>query len=247
MKDNKMYGIFAKVLNDPSVNIIAKDAGLDFIFYDMEHGMYTYERLHDLIITANALSFPSYVRVPQLAKGDVSRVLDAGAKGVMVPMIETLEQAKQLVQYAKYPPIGGRSYSGGANTFYQREKDHRKAMDEMNQEIVVIAQIETMLGVSNVEEIAKLEGIDALLIGPADLSISLGIPNEYHHEEMKKSIHKIIAACRKNKKQLGMIANLSMMEEYYEDLDILVSAIDIHILKEGFEKAVMDLQAFEKK
>lgn len=84
---------------------------MDFLFYDCEHGMIPYHRLEKLILMGNAEGIPSIVRVAQLARRDVSQALDCGADGVMVPMIETVEQAKQLVAWSKYPPLGIRSYS----------------------------------------------------------------------------------------------------------------------------------------
>lgn len=236
----RLYGCFIKISTNPSITILAKNAGLDFLFYDGEHGMYTYETLHDLILMGNAVGIPSIVRVPQLAKGDVSRALDCGATAVMVPMMENGEQAKQLVQWSKYPPIGNRSYSGGANTNYKGSGNHKCNMDELNESVITIAQIETELGVEHVEEILSVEGIDAAIVGPADLAISLGIPGEYLHPKEIEAIDKVAYACQKYKKGFGIIGKLELIEKYKDRINFLITKIDTDIIREGFEKSVKD-------
>jgi 2-keto-3-deoxy-L-rhamnonate aldolase RhmA len=240
MLNEKLYGAFIKILTNPSINMLAKNAGLDFLFYDCEHGMYTYETLHNLVLMGNAVGIPSFVRVPQLAKGDVSRSLDCGATGVMVPMIENREQAELLVQWSKYPPVGNRGYAGGANTNYRPSGNHKNNMYELNQSVISIAQIETELGVKNIEEIASVDGIDAVIVGPADLAISFGIPGEYYNPIEIEAINKVAEACRKYKKGFGIIGKLELIEKYKDIINFLITKIDVDIIREGFEKSVKD-------
>lgn len=114
LNKRKAIGLFVKVINSGYINVIAKDTGYDFIFYDLEHGTLSLDKLHDLMLMGNNMGIPSIVRACDLTKEGVSKALDFGASGVMIPNIETKEEALRLVQYAKYPPIGNRSYSGGA-------------------------------------------------------------------------------------------------------------------------------------
>lgn len=238
--NEKLYGSFIKILTNPAITILAKNAGLDFLFYDCEHGMYTYETLHNLILMGNAVGISSFVRVPQLARGDVSRALDCGATGVMVPMIENKEQAQLLVEWSKYPPIGNRGYSGGANTNYRPSGNHRNNMNEINESVMSIAQIETDLGVNNIEEILSVEGIDAVILGPADLAISLGIPGDYFNTIEIEAINKVAAACEKHKKSFGIIGKLQLIEKYKDKINFLITRIDVDIIREGFAGAVKD-------
>lgn len=246
MLSEKLYGSFIKILTNPSITILAKNAGLDFLFYDCEHGMYTYETLHNLILMGNAVGIPSFVRVPQLARGDVSRSLDCGATGVMVPMIENKEQAELLVQWSKYPPIGNRGYSGGANTNYRASGNHRANMIELNESVISIAQIETGLGVKNIEEIVSVEGIDAVIVGPADLAISLDIPGDYFNPIEIEAINKVAFACEKYKKGFGIIGKLELIEKYKDKINFLITKIDIDIIREGFSKSVKDFDDLYK-
>lgn len=240
MLNERLYGAFIKILTNPSITIMAKNSGLDFLFYDCEHGMYTYETLHDLILMGNAVGIPSFIRVPQLARGDVSRSLDCGAAGVMVPMIETREQAELLVEWSKYPPIGNRGYSGGANTNYRASGNHESNMKELNESVISIAQIETGKGVENIEEILSVEGIDAVIVGPADLAISLGIPGDYFNPVEIDAINKVAVACEKHKKGFGIIGKLALIDKYKDKINFLITRIDIDIIRDGFTAAVKD-------
>lgn len=133
MFEKKLKGVLIKILDHPAINILGKNAGMDFLFYDLEHGMISLDKLHDLILMGNAIHIESWVRVPELSRAWVSRGLDCGASGIMVPMIETKQQAQGLVNWSKYPPIGQRSYSGGANTFYKPSGHHEANMKELNE------------------------------------------------------------------------------------------------------------------
>ena len=173
LSGGKIAGTMIRIVRNPAVFHMAKNAGLDFIMFDCEHSNYNFETLHDSFVTANALGLAGFVRVPCGTKDYISRVLDAGAIGVMVPMVETREEAETLVKYSKYQPVGARGFSAGcAHTDYKGGK-HVQVMEDSNAKVISIAQIESKLAIENIDEIAGVDGIDALLIGPNDLSLSL--------------------------------------------------------------------------
>lgn len=236
--DNKLKGILIKVIQHQSAVIIAKQCGYDFIMYDCEHGIFDDSKLHDLMVFGNSIGIPSIVRVPQLSRKDVSRTLDSGATGIMVPMIETPEQVIKLVEWAKYPPIGKRSYSGGANTFYGPSGNHRENMDNMNNKTIVIAQIESGLGIENIESIAKVEGLDGVIIGPVDLSISLNLTDDVMNEKEITSIRKVCEVCKKNNLGFGIIGKLDMIQLFKDDINFMILAIDTNIIRDGFDKYI---------
>lgn len=246
VKQKKLKGLLVKIVAHPATVIMAQDEGMNFIFYDMEHGILSYEKLHDVMVMGNGMNFPSIVRVPQLARGDVSRILDYGACGVMVPMIETKAQAKQLVEWSKYPSIGKRSYSGGANTHYAPGGNHAKHMLEMNDKTMTIVQIETVLGVENIDDIISVDGIDAAIIGPCDLGISMNNPDNVMDIEELKLIKKVADACKRHQKAFGIIGGSNLLSYFKDDLDIFVSAIDLNILRKGIHQAVEEYISIEK-
>ena len=236
--EKEHYGVFVKLLTTPAMYLMAKNAGMDFIFYDNEHSVFNKTDLHDLMLFGNNIGIPSFVRVNELSKREISQVLDSGATGIMVPMIETKEQAQLLVEYSKYPPIGKRGYSGGANTNYGPSGGHRENMDQINANTVTIAQIETRLGVENAEEIVSVEGIDAVIVGPVDLSISLGNIGDTMHPNELAAIDHVVEICRKYNKPFGIIGSNAILKHYHNDLNYFVSAIDMNIIRDGFKQAV---------
>lgn len=152
-------GLFVQVLDNAPCVLMAKAAGFDF--FDGEHGDIDLNGLSTLMLLGKSVDMPSLVRVPQLARADLSRPLDLGATGIMVPMVEAVAQARQTIEWAKYPPLGRRSYSGGAHTGYGSSGNHAAVMKKANASVPAIAQIETVEGVRNVDEIFSVDGVDA--------------------------------------------------------------------------------------
>lgn len=236
--EKEYYGVFVKLITTPAMYLMAKNAGMNFIFFDNEHSVFNKTDLHDLMLFGNNIGIPTFVRVNELSKREISQSLDSGATGIMVPMIETAEQAQLLVDYSKYPPIGKRGYAGGANTNYGPSGGHLENMINMNLNTVTIAQIETQLGVENAESIISVEGIDAVIVGPVDLSISLGNVGNIMHPEELKAIDHVVEMCKKYNKPFGIIGTDAILEHYHNDLNYFISAIDSNIIRDGFKKAV---------
>lgn len=230
----KVAGTMLRIVRNPAVMQMAGNAGLDFVMYDCEHGNYNMETLHDAFILANALGLAGLVRVPAGTREWISRVLDQGAVGVMVPMVETPEQAETLVKYAKYQPVGGRGYTAGCAHTRFRGGKHADIMETGNNTVVAIAQIETRRAVDNVDAIASVAGIDALLIGPNDLSVSLGIPGDIMNPVELEAIAKVAAACKKHNKVFGLHAGAELLARFAKDLTLVMSMVDTDLLTQGF-------------
>lgn len=192
-------GTFLFEFNSPGIMRIAAAAGAEFVLCDMEHSGWTMETIRRL--TAAAVpEAPPFVRVPATEYHFIARALDMGARGVMVPMVESTEQARKIVNSAKYPPVGRR----GAAFMMPHDGYARGTLDEKiaaaNRDILLIAQVETRAGLEHVEEIAAVEGIDAIWIGQTDLTCSLGIPGKFDHAEFHAAVDRIAAACVKHGK-----------------------------------------------
>lgn len=233
-------GLLVQVIDSAPVVHMAKAAGIDFLLVDDEHGDVDAARLSTLMMLGNSIGLPTIVRAPQLARADVSRLLDRGASGVMVPMIETVEQAHQLADWAKYPPLGHRSYSGGAHTAYGPSGHHAENMARANAGTLAIVQIETVAGVERAGEILRVPGIDAAVIGPCDLAISMGRPDEVGSPEELALIDRVRDACVASGKGFGIIGGTALMERYAANINLMVSAIDVHILRAAFAGAAQD-------
>ena len=230
----KIAGTMIRIVRNPALMLLVKNAGLDYVMYDCEHSSFDFETLHDAFIMANALGVAGFVRVPIGTKDYISRALDSGALGIMVPMIESAEQAKELVKYAKYQPIGLRGFSAnGAHTGYHPGR-HSEIMQQSNDSVIAIAQIETKTAIENIDSIAEVEGIDALLIGPNDLSISLGIPGDLLNPIELEAIAKVAAACKRHGKIFGLHAGGDLLSKFASDLQLCMSSGDSDLMTAGF-------------
>jgi 2-dehydro-3-deoxyglucarate aldolase/4-hydroxy-2-oxoheptanedioate aldolase len=183
---------------------IIEAADLDFVVYDMEHSGFEVERLYDLIAWSKACSFAPFVRVPQGLYHFLARIMDAGALGVMVGNVETAEQARSIVDAVKYAPLGKRGVALGVAHNDYVMPDPQEYFREINKSSVVICQIESETGVRNSEAIAAVEGVDCLWIGHYDLSQSMGIPAQFHHERFLGALTSVVAAARKYGRTLGI-------------------------------------------
>jgi 2-keto-3-deoxy-L-rhamnonate aldolase RhmA len=239
----RITGCMLRVVRNPAVCLMAKNAGLDFVMFDCEHSNYSVETLHDNFILANAVGLGGFFRAPTVGKENISRIMDAGASGVMTPMTETAEQAWDLVRWSKYPPVGERGLGSGiAPVEYRNGVSVDGQMKYAGSRNIAIAQIESQLGVDNAEEIAGVEGVDVLLIGPKDLSISLGIPDQYDHPLEDEAIRHVIAACKKKGKAFGLSGDPGFLRPYAEDVRLMMMYGDLYALKSCF-KSIVDTAA----
>ena len=244
LSGQKIVGCMLRVVRNPAMVLIAKHAGLDFIMYDCEHSTYTPTDLHDCFILANSVGIGGFFRASAFGKDNISRIMDAGASGVMTPMTQTVEEAKDLVKWSKYEPVGERGYgSGVAPVEYRSGLGPKEQMAYGNSRNISIAQIESKMGVDNAEAIAAIEGVDVLFIGPNDLSITLGIPGDFDNPIEVEAIKHVAAACKKHKKVFGMSAGVKMLKKYIDDLGMLISEGDLLILKRGFKESNDSMRA----
>jgi 2-keto-3-deoxy-L-rhamnonate aldolase RhmA len=232
-----VFGVMIRIVRNPAVVAIARGAGLDFLMVDMEHGAHSFETLSDLAVAARAEKVGLLVRVPELARGYVSRALDCGVEGVMVPMISSVEEARRFVGWAKYPPLGERGLASSAgHTGYTSPKNVTDMMQQMNRNTLAIAQMETRSAAENADGIAAVAGIDALLIGPNDLAVSLGKPGQLDCPEETAAIARIARAAAGAGKIFGMHAGADMLKRWTGDgLKLYMNSIDVTVLAAGFK------------
>ncbi len=165
-----LVGTFAAIPHPVAIEVTAA-SGIDFLCIDWEHSQIGRERIEDLIRAADVHRVPAMVRVPGHAAEDIAAVLDAGAAGVLVPRISTAEEARAAVRATRYPPHGARGVGPGRAAAYgYRIPDY---LAKANAELVLAIQVETAGGLANIAEIAAVEGVDLIFIGPGDLSVSI--------------------------------------------------------------------------
>jgi 2-keto-3-deoxy-L-rhamnonate aldolase RhmA len=223
----------------PGIAQIVKNAGAEFVLYDMEHAGTGIDEMKRQFSYCRGLDIVPMVRVPTAQYHFIARLLDAGAFGIMVPMVETKEQAQLIASSAYYPPIGYRGagfgmahddYSGG------NVKDKIAALQERT---FVICQIETAKGLENVEAIAQVPGIDCLWLGHFDLTNFMGIPGQFDHPSYLAAVKKIVETAHKHKKAAGFMASDEKWAKEYlgHGFDIICAGVDSAI----FQNAVANL------
>jgi len=183
-------------LRDPAVAEMTAELEFDFVMLDIEHTPNSLETVIDMARAVDAAGTRTepLVRMPWNDPVRIKRVLDTGVSGVMAPMVGSAEEARELIEATRYPPDGIRGVAGGRAARYGL--DMPEYFEWANDEIVTIAQIETSEGFENVEEIAAVEGLDGLFVGPADLSANLGLYGEWDSQEFLDAVQRILEAGR---------------------------------------------------
>lgn len=232
----RIVGTMIRMIRNPAVAQIARQAGLDFVMLDLEHGPYSFETVADITKVARSVGLGIFARVPELARGYVSRVMDMGVEGVMVPMLSSAEQARDLVRWARYAPIGGRGLSsdGEFTEFGGIGPDVPRFMKQQNDATLAIAQIETTEAVENIDAIAQVNGIDVLLVGPNDLAVSLGVPGELMGERTQRAIGEVARAAREHEKLFAIHGSDELLALWRDDTRMIMSSLDIGMIKSQF-------------
>ena len=197
-------GMIIRLMRGVEIAAIAKSAGFDCIYIDLEHCSFSLETVSQICMTATALGITPLVRVPSLDPAGIGRTLEAGAQGVIVPHLETRVEAEALVQAAKFPPMGNRSLLGPNPHTLFRVGPAAETMQAMNDATLVVGMIESVQAVENADEIAAVAGLDMLLVGTNDLCNSLGLPGQLDHPSVLQAYEKVAAACQKHGKRLGV-------------------------------------------
>ena len=179
------------------------DAGYDYILFDTQHSPVEVKQLIPAIQSMRGTRATPIVRVSANRADLICFALDAGARGIIVPMVNTKEEAEAMVRACRYSPLGDRS-SAGARGEWGDTSDYRGYMDTVNRELVIIPMIETQQSLDNIDEILSVEGIDVLLVGPSDFSIALEVPLDYPSDTYQAGLDKIVAASKNHGVVAGM-------------------------------------------
>ena len=190
----------------PGMSAILANAGCQFVLYDMEHTGLNFETLKWLFASCRGLPIEAMVRVPRGEYTWLARALDLGAHGVMIPMVESEEHAKSIVQACRYPPLGRRGAAFGFAQCDYLGGDVGEKIRSYNERTLVIAQIETERGLDQVEKIAAVDGIDVLWVGHFDLSNFMGIPGQFNDPRFDAAMRKVAQVARQHGKAAGFMA-----------------------------------------
>jgi 2-dehydro-3-deoxyglucarate aldolase/4-hydroxy-2-oxoheptanedioate aldolase len=234
------FGHFIVEFATPGIGHILKSAGCDFALFDLEHSGFHFETVKSVLRYFEAAKLPAIVRVPSKEYQHIARAMDMGAEGLMLPMVSTPDEARQIVHAMKYHPAGGRGVALQVAHDRYRPGAVADKLAAANNRSTLFCQIETAAGAENADEIAAIEGVDALWVGHFDLSASLGIPGEFDHPDFKRAIDRTIAACKKHGKALGrLVPTVELGVELYQaGFDFICYSGDVWVLHNALTEAI---------
>ena len=179
---------------------LLREAGFDGFYIDAEHGVFSLREIADLCLAAQACGLAALVRVHSVELGTICPVLDCGATGLIIAHVGSAQDMRQALQWALYPPLGRRSMAalGPASGYRQQPADF--AVQQRHADLFMVAMLETPEGVQRADEIAATEGVDALMMGPMDLSLEMGLPGQVRHARICQAYPQAAAAARRHGK-----------------------------------------------
>lgn len=243
-RGEKVYGTSLEDCLSPEMPVVLAAAGLDFFFIDTEHSPAGYGEIQALCRTAHDRGIVPLVRITENLPHLISRALDVGASGVIVPRLKSADEARAIVKCVKFPPLGERGFGLRSVNTDLKGGPAPAAIAASNQETMVVAMIETREAVEDVEHIAAVEGVDALFIGPYDLSLSLGILEQFDSPTFWGAVDRVLAAAKAAGIAAGLQSrNLSQLAEAQKrGARFLLLGGDSATLLDGYKRALAELK-----
>jgi 2-dehydro-3-deoxyglucarate aldolase/4-hydroxy-2-oxoheptanedioate aldolase len=199
-----LIGSFSDLASPLAVELLGR-AGIDWVILDLEHGAATESELLALLYAAGTTPIAPLVRVQSAERLRIGRALDLGAAGIMLPQLQSIDEVRQAVAYLRYPPVGQRGVALRTRGADLGKLSHADLARVVHERIVGIVQIEAAQMVRDADEIAALEPVDVLFVGPADLSHALGVPGRFDDPTYLDAIKAVVAACERHGKAAGIL------------------------------------------
>jgi 2-keto-3-deoxy-L-rhamnonate aldolase RhmA len=212
------FGTWITLCPHPRVVKILASAGFDFVIIEMEHTDFSFETVGMLAMLARECGLVPIVRPPGTMKAhDLTRPLDSGAQGLLLPALETAEEVDRVIRSTKYTPRGNRPMNlRGPHTDYHVGKP-REIIEHINRETLTVIMVESQRAIDNLDEILKVDGVDCVMIGPDDLSQDLGVPGDLQSPLVEAAFEEIFASCRKRKVPFGLSCHTPELARHWFD------------------------------
>jgi len=243
------FGTMLRILKSSQAVPLCASEGWDYIILDTEHNDYDYETLGNFSLVSKYEDMDLYVRVPDKLYHQMAQMLDIGAEGLILPQVKTLEEAQHIIESTKYAPMGKRGVSISTTVTLFRDYNIQEYTEWANRELMTVIQIESEEGVNNVERIVATKGIDAVMIGPADLSHDMGISGQLHHPRMEEAIREIIKQCNQHHVAPGIhLTNMADVEKWVkEGMRFITYSYDSKFFKDASREALGELRIIADK
>jgi 2-keto-3-deoxy-L-rhamnonate aldolase RhmA len=239
-----VYGTSLSGCLDPEVPIVLAAAGLDFFFIDTEHSTTAYEQIQGLCRTGRAARVIPMVRVTNNDPALISRALDVGAMGIIVPHVDSANETRAAIRALKFPPLGRRGFGLGSIVTDLLGNSAMEEVNSANEETMAVMMIESPEGLQCVDEIASVPELDALFVGPYDLSLSLGILEQFDSPLFWEALEKVIKAGTRAGIAVGLQSkNISMLTRAREmGARFIIYSSDFSVLLDGYKRGLGDLK-----
>ena len=241
-----VFGPMVSEMRSSGIAVLFAQAGFDFFFIDLEHSCFSLETVSDMILAARAADIPVIVRPSSRKSAEyLSRPLDSGASGLLVPQIRTRQDAENVVKWCRYQPLGERGMGlSRQHTFFQGG-DATDTMQRLNEEILIALQIEHKDAIENLSELLSVPGIDAAFVGPADLSASFGKPGQSDDPEIQNAIHQVIEVSEANGVVPGIHTSSVDKARFWaaEGMKMIGFCTDIKLIQQICQTSVQELHA----
>lgn len=224
------------VVPSPVVTDIIASSGVDFIVIDLEHGPTSFETAQTMIIACESRQVSPLIRVPGLAQADILKALDIGAHGLHIPNVATRKEAREAVEFAKYPPLGVRGFSPFTRAGDYSVKNAKKLTSVANGSVLVGIHLEGKEAVENVDEILEIEGLDLIFIGLFDISKSLGIPGDVGNPKVIELLKTLTKKINKAGRYAGTIAtDRETMKEFIDyGVKYITYSVDCDMIRRSY-------------
>ncbi|HEY1227316.1 MAG TPA: aldolase/citrate lyase family protein [Ramlibacter sp.] len=225
----------------------AQTCDFDWLFSDMEHNSMSMDTAAQICAAALGVGVAPLIRVPAHESFHSTRLLDAGAQGIVIPHVDNAEQARRVVDFCRFPPLGHRSIPGGLPQTRFASLPVTETVELINRETLVVVMIETVEGLRNVDEIAAVQGVDALLVGCTDMAAELGVTGQLGHARVKEALDTVYAACRKHGRFAGVggVYDDALMREYVgKGARLILSGSELAFLMAGARARSSMLRTF---
>lgn len=239
-RDGLKLGTSVFEFDSPGIGYLLKESGAEYAFIDMEHSGFGIEALKRMMRYFEAAELFAFVRPPSKEVHHIDRVLDIGANGLMLPMVSSADEARQICNAMKYAPVGSRGVALNIAHDHYSSGSVLEKLNRANQTTAFIALIETFEGIENIDEIATLSELDALWVGHFDLSCSLGIPGEFEHPDFIDAMTKVVKAAKNNNKPLGRLVGSPDEggQLYQQGFDIICYSGDLWLLQAALNQGL---------
>jgi 4-hydroxy-2-oxoheptanedioate aldolase len=243
-----VVGVTTQHITQPWLAKLWKRSGTDFVYIEYEHGFWNESELAAFILCCRAEGLPVVAKTPECSRTHIAKLLESGVIGIQLPWTESRSQIDQLVSYVKFPPIGIRAASPGmGNCDYDLDVNSKMFIENANQETVILAHVETRLGVANIEQIAASPHVDIVFLGLTDLTVSYGAPGDYTNPELAGGIESVLMAARKAGKIVGMwVPNADVAKPWIRrGASFFETASEVDMIACSAKRIVSEFQASE--